>query len=126
MGEELRAGPADGQGANKYFAESTRAGRENPLTRIRDAYTPASPQETEANEADRLMVKHFLDTLAEVALSVASRIVAVKPKPPFRPIFQVATTREGSGVDIINEPPEVTPEARMCFWWRQARESNSP
>jgi len=49
------------------------------------------------------------------------RIVAVKPKPPFRPIFQVASTREGSGVCIINEPPEVTPEARMCFWWRRGR-----
>ena len=48
-------------------------------------------------------------------------IVAIKPKPPFRPIFQVATTREGSGVYIINEPPEVTPEARMCFWWRRGR-----
>jgi len=48
-------------------------------------------------------------------------IVAVKPKPAFRPIFQVATTRAGSGVDIINEPPEITPEARMCFWWRRGR-----
>ena len=48
-------------------------------------------------------------------------IVAVKPKPAFRPIFQVATTREGSGVAIINEPPEITPEARLCFWWRRGR-----
>jgi len=48
-------------------------------------------------------------------------IVAIKPKPAFRPIFQVATTREDSGVYIINEPPEVTPEARMCFWWRRGR-----
>jgi hypothetical protein len=48
-------------------------------------------------------------------------IVAVKPKPAFRPIFQVATTREGSGVDIISEPPEITPEARSCFWWRRGR-----
>ena len=69
----MRAGPADGQGANKHFAESTRTGRQNHLTRIRDAYTLASPEETDANEVDRLMVKHFLDTLAEVALSVASR-----------------------------------------------------
>ena len=76
MGEELRAGPGDGQGANNHPAESTRSGRQNPLTRIRDAYTLASPQETNANEVDRLMVKHFLDTLAEVALSVASRRVS--------------------------------------------------
>ena len=31
-------------------------------------------------------------------------IVAVRPKPPFKPIFQVAATREGSGIRIINEP----------------------
>ena len=48
-------------------------------------------------------------------------IVAVKPKPPFRPIFQVASTREGSGVCIINEPPDITLEARLCFWWRRGR-----
>lgn len=46
---------------------------QDPLTCIRGAYTLASPQETDANEVDRLMVKHFLDTLAEVALAVASR-----------------------------------------------------
>ena len=43
------------------------------------------------------------------------RVVAVKPEPPFRPIFEVATIREGSGVNIISEPPEVTHEARMCL-----------
>ena len=31
-------------------------------------------------------------------------IVAVKPKPPFRPIFQVAVTRAGSKINIVNEP----------------------
>jgi site-specific DNA recombinase len=49
------------------------------------------------------------------------RIVAIKPKPPFRPVFQVATTKEGSGVMLLNEPPENTPEARACFWWRRGR-----
>ena len=47
-------------------------------------------------------------------------IVAVKPKPSFRPIFQVAITREGSGVNIIKEPLGATPEA-PCFWWRRGR-----
>ncbi|MDD5703340.1 MAG: hypothetical protein PHU23_14995 [Dehalococcoidales bacterium] len=28
-------------------------------------------------------------------------IVALKPGPPFSPIFQVAVTREGSGIHII-------------------------
>ena len=31
-------------------------------------------------------------------------IVAVKPKPPFRPIVQVAASREGSAIRILNEP----------------------
>jgi len=49
------------------------------------------------------------------------RIVAIKPKPPFRPIFEVAATKEGSGIILLNEPPENTPEARSCFWWRRGR-----
>ncbi|MBI2869128.1 MAG: hypothetical protein HYX96_04805 [Chloroflexi bacterium] len=31
-------------------------------------------------------------------------VVAIKPKPPFRPIFQVAAKREGSVIRILNEP----------------------
>ncbi|MDM8000795.1 MAG: zinc ribbon domain-containing protein, partial [Dehalococcoidia bacterium] len=50
------------------------------------------------------------------------RIVALKPKPAFRPVFQVATTKEGSGVELLtSEPPEEPPEARPCFWWRRGR-----
>ena len=48
-------------------------------------------------------------------------IVAVKPKPPFRPVLQVAATRDGSGVILINKPPESNPEAQSCFWWRRGR-----
>ncbi len=33
-------------------------------------------------------------------------IVAVKPKPPFKPVFQVAASREGSDIRILNEPLE--------------------
>ena len=32
-----------------------------------------------------------------------------------------AATREGSGVVLINEPPDSSPEARWCFWWRRGR-----
>jgi hypothetical protein len=42
------------------------------LTRIRDAYTLAYTPEC-SNEADEVMVRNFLHTLAEVALAVASR-----------------------------------------------------
>ena len=33
-------------------------------------------------------------------------IVAVKPKPPFKPVFQVAVSRRGSDIRILNEPFE--------------------
>ena len=33
-------------------------------------------------------------------------IVAIKPKPPFKPVFQVAASREGSDIRILNEPLE--------------------
>jgi len=32
-------------------------------------------------------------------------IVAIRPKPAFRALFEVAKTREGSDVVLINEPP---------------------
>jgi len=50
------------------------------LTSIHGTYTLASPHEPNANEVDNLMVKHFLDALAEVALAIASR--QVKPWTP--------------------------------------------
>ena len=43
-----------------------------PLTCIRDAYTLAATHEY-ASEVDQLMVKDFLNALAEVALTIASR-----------------------------------------------------
>ena len=30
--------------------------------------------------------------------------IAIKPKPPFKPVFQVAASKEGSDIHIINEP----------------------
>jgi len=47
--------------------------------------------------------------------------VAIKPKPPFAPIFQVAIMRERAGIKLVNEPQEITPEAQNCFWWRRGR-----
>ncbi len=62
----------------------------------------------------------YVDTKEE------KRIVAIRPKPAFRHIFQVATTRKGSEVVLINEPQEqTTPEAQSdpCLWWRRGRPS---
>jgi len=33
-------------------------------------------------------------------------IIAIRPKPPFKPVFQVAASREGSDIRILNEPIE--------------------
>ena len=46
---------------------------ENVLTGIRDAYTVSATNETENSEIDELMIKIFLETLAEIALAIAVR-----------------------------------------------------
>ncbi|MFC2027685.1 hypothetical protein ACFLU3_03250 [Chloroflexota bacterium] len=48
-------------------------------------------------------------------------IVAIKPKPPFRPIFYVATTRQNSGVILLKRPPELHDPEALCLWWRRGR-----
>lgn len=58
---------------------------------------------------------------------------AIKPKAPFRPVFQAATTREDSGVALIHDseagpqtadqPPHRGQEADgvSYSWWRRGR-----
>ena len=62
----------------------------------------------------------FVDTVEERA------IVALKPKPAFRALFQIATTRDGSGVILYKEnPPDQfsSPEDDPpCSWWRRGRD----
>ena len=53
--------------------EESGNGPSDPLTRIRDAYTLAATDEAGGAEIEALIVRHFLETLAEVALAVASR-----------------------------------------------------
>jgi len=57
------------------LAETGENNHRDLLTCIPRTYTLSGPQEANANEAERLMVSHFLETLAEVAMSVASRQV---------------------------------------------------
>jgi len=40
-------------------------------------------------------------------------IVAVKPKPPFRPVFQVAAQREGSVIEIRNGSEDTSPNPSL-------------
>jgi hypothetical protein len=50
-------------------------------------------------------------------------IVALRPKPAFQALFQIATTKEGSGVVLYNEKAPVFSESFdesvPCFWWRR-------
>ena len=60
----------------------------------------------------------YVDTKQEKA------VVAIRPKPAFRPVFEIATTREGSNVALITTtPPDFfSPEASdSCSWWRRGR-----
>ena len=60
----------------------------------------------------------YVDTVEEKS------VVAIRPKPAFRPIFEVATSRAGSGIALINQTPQTQddPEAsESCSWWRRGR-----
>ena len=60
----------------------------------------------------------YVDTVEEKS------VVAIRPKAAFRPIFEVATTREGSGIALINQTPQTQdePEASESYsWWRRGR-----
>ena len=62
----------------------------------------------EANlEQRRKLLLTMLDAVYVDARKTKS-IVAIKPKPPFKPIFQVAVAKEGSEIRIINEPTKGT------------------
>jgi len=73
----------------------------------------------------------YVDTVEE------KRIVAIRPKPAFRPLLEIATMREGSGIILLHEKDlldnnenglegEMTRPAHdtavPCFWWRRGRE----
>ncbi len=45
----------------------------DPLTCIHPSYTLAATLKGETSEVDDLMIRHFLNTLAEIAFAVASR-----------------------------------------------------
>jgi len=72
----------------------------------------------------RLYLLVALLNAAHVDTVKEKSVVAIRPKPAFRPIFEVATTRAGSGIVLINEtPPDPEgPEAEsLCSWWRRGR-----
>ncbi|MDD5702140.1 MAG: hypothetical protein PHU23_08845 [Dehalococcoidales bacterium] len=53
-------------------------------------------------------------------------IVAIKTKPPFVPIFQVAVTREGSGIHIIKNEPSSKESRNSSVFMVETGEALSP
>jgi len=83
---------------------------------------PALWEEANLTERRKLLMSMleavYVDTVEEKA------IVAIRPKPAFQPLFEIATTREGSDVVLIKEPPPAASEpeaADSCSWWRRGR-----
>jgi len=86
-----------------------------------------------ANEVERRALLLTMLDAVYVDSKDEKRIVAIKPKAPFKPVFQVATTREGSGVSLVydpdaepqtaDQPPPGGQEADgvSCSWWRRGR-----
>jgi hypothetical protein len=72
---EMRFDMGGDSGRFSTYKNTNKNGGHYPLTGIRHAYTLASPQEQGAGEVDRLIISNFLNTLAEIALSVATRKV---------------------------------------------------
>ena len=86
------------------------------------------------NEADIVERRKILTTMLDavyVDTVEERRIVAIRPRPAFRPLFEIATTRETSGISLVNEkdlhkanqPPPNGQEAdsSKCSWWRRGR-----
>jgi site-specific DNA recombinase len=96
------------------------------------------PQANAAEEAGKLMLnlkelwmKANLTEQRQLLLSMleavyfdtkkTKSIIAIRPKPPFKPIFQVAASKEESGIRIVNEP-----FAGSSVFLVEAGESRSP
>ena len=74
-------------------------------------------------EERRKLLLSMLDGVYVEATEL-KRVVAIQPKAAFRPIFQVATTKEGSSIFLIKEPLEANQEALNtdpCSRWRRGR-----
>ena len=65
-------------------------------------------------EERRKLLLTMLDAVYFEAKKTRS-IVAVRPKPPFRPIFQVAASRARSDIRIINEPLDSASKGSVVF-----------
>ena len=88
------------------------------------------------NEADIVERRKILTTMLD-AVYVDNvdeeRVVAIRPKSAFRPLFEIAVTRRDSGILLISEkakeghnghlpqPDRQEADVDLCFWWRRGR-----
>ncbi len=94
------------------------------IEQLPQLWSEATPQER------RKLLLSMLDAVY-VDAKEERRIVALKVKAPFKPIFEVATMRGRSGIYLVKEkdlenivrPPahEQGAEADSCSWWRRGR-----
>ena len=66
----------------------------------------------------RMLLTTMLDAVY-IDLVDAQAIVAIKPKPAFRPLFDIVDTREGSGVTFIESSEKDAESASSCLGWRR-------
>ena len=86
------------------------------LENLPDLWAKANPKER------REILLTMLDAVYVDAVE-EKRVVGLRPKPAFWPLFEIATTREGSDVVLVTELPfdnEGETET-SCFWWRRGR-----
>ncbi|MFC1860165.1 hypothetical protein ACFLYC_01140 [Chloroflexota bacterium] len=57
-----------------------------------------------ANQEERRQLLLTMLDAVYVDAKNSKSIIAIRPKPPFKPIFQVAASCEGSHIRILNEP----------------------
>ncbi len=60
-------------GSRKVIRNNRENHKDKALTRIHLSYTLSDTPEPDSNETESLVVKNFLNTLADVSLSIASR-----------------------------------------------------
>jgi site-specific DNA recombinase len=58
----------------------------------------------EANLEERRKILMSMLDAVYFDTKTSKALIAVRPKPPFKPIFQVAASKEGTGIHIVNEP----------------------
>ncbi|MFC1873608.1 hypothetical protein ACFLW3_02220 [Chloroflexota bacterium] len=81
-----------------------------------------------ANQEERRKILLTMLNAVYVDAKKRKTIIAIRPKPPFKPVFQVAASREGSDIRILNEPlngssvflvetggSRSLPETMLCF-----------